>query len=145
MSSASDSSDTPGASRADWHDVPSPNDFARRLGPLQRRRNGDGWTYAMLADDGHRNGAGVVHGGALAAFLDEVVGTVVRDDVGRRHVTVQLQTVFLAPVRPGDFVEARYEIVKVTRSMAFVEAKLFVADAVVATASAVLKALPTTA
>lgn len=144
MSSSSDSSDSP-ASVADWHDAPAPNDFVLRLGRLQRRRMGDGWVYGLRAEDGHRNGAGVVHGGALAAFVDEVIGTIARDDVGRRHVTVQLQTVFLVPVRAGDFVEARCEIVKVTRSMTFVEAKVIVADAVVATASAVLKALrPTT-
>jgi uncharacterized protein (TIGR00369 family) len=141
MVSASDSSDPPGVpSVADWHDVPTPNDFVQRLGRLQRRQVGDGWAYRMLAEEGHRNGAGVVHGGALAAFVDEVIGTIARDDVGRRHVTVQLQTVFLAPVRPGDAVEAQCEIVKVTGSMTFVEARLFVADAVVATASAVLKA-----
>jgi acyl-coenzyme A thioesterase PaaI-like protein len=56
-------------------------------------------------------------------------------------VTVQLSTVFLAPVRVGDFVVAGCEIVKVTRSMTFVEARLHVADAVVATANLILKAL----
>jgi uncharacterized protein (TIGR00369 family) len=125
---------------ADWHDAPPPNDFVRRLGALMRTRDSDGWRYAMRIEDGHRNGAGVMHGGALTAFVDEVVGTIARDRLGRRHVTVQLSTNFLRPVAVGELLEARCEIVAVTRSMTFVEAKAFVADALVATASLILKA-----
>jgi len=128
-----------------WHVSPSPNDFTERFGPLQRRWSGDRWIYAMRVDDGHRNEAGLMHGGAMTALIDEVIGTFVTETVGRSHVTVQLSTTFLQPVRVGDLVEPSCEIVKVTRSMTFVEAKLHVAGSVVATASLIFKAVRMTA
>jgi uncharacterized protein (TIGR00369 family) len=127
-----------------WQEVPPSNDFVRRLGPLVRRQDGDGWRYALRVEAGHRNGAGGMHGGALAAFLDEVAGTVASDLAGRRHVTVQMAINFLRPVAAGEVLEARCAILAVTGSMTFVDAKAFVADALVATASLVLKGSRTT-
>lgn len=123
-----------------WYDAPPLNDFTRRFGPLLRRWSGDRWLYAMRVADAHRNEAGLMHGGAMTALIDEVIGTFVSETVGRPHVTVQLTTTFLQPVRVGDLVEPRGEIVKVTRSMAFVDARLHVADSIVATASLIFKA-----
>ena len=85
----------------DWHDAPPANDFVRRFGPLQRRWAGDRWAYAMRVGEGHRNGAGLMHGGAMTALIDEVVGTLVAESLGRPHVTVQLSTSFLKAVHVG--------------------------------------------
>lgn len=82
-----------------------------------------------------------MHGGAMTALIDEVIGTFVTESVGRPHVTVQISTTFLQPVRVGDLVEPQCEIVKVTRSMTFVEARLHVGGSVVATASLIFKAV----
>ena len=73
------------------------------------------------------------------ALLDEMVGTMVNEAVGRRHATVQFATVFLKPVQVGDLVEVTCSVVEATRSMTFVEAKLSVADAAVATATLIFK------
>ena len=124
-----------------WHLAPSPNGFTDRFGPLQRRWAGDRWAYALRVDDGHRNEAGLMHGGAMTALIDEVIGTFVNETVGRPHVTVQLATTFLKAVNVGDLVEASGEIVKVTGSMTFVDAKLRVGGSVVATASLIFKAI----
>lgn len=131
--------------RDTWHLSPSPNDFTERFGPLLRRWAGDRWVYAMRVDDGHRNEAGLMHGGAMTALIDEVIGTFVTEAVRRPHVTVQLATTFLQPVRVGELVEPRGEIVKVTGSMTFVEARLHVGATVVATASLIFKAVRGTA
>ncbi|WP_270933500.1 PaaI family thioesterase [Falsiroseomonas oryzae] len=125
----------------EWHVAPSPNGFTDRFGPLQRRWAGDRWLYALRVDDGHRNEAGLMHGGAMTALIDEVIGTFVTETVGRRHVTVQLATTFLKPVQVGELVEVSGEIVKVTGSMTFVEAKLRVSGSVVATATLIFKAI----
>ncbi len=125
----------------DWHVAPSRNGFTSRFGPLQQRWTGDRWTYALRVDDGHRNEAGLMHGGAMTALIDEVIGTLVTETVGRRHVTVQLATTFLKPVHVGDLVEPSCEIIKVTASMTFVEAKLRVDGSVVAAASLIFKAV----
>ncbi len=125
----------------DWRDAPPANDFFRRLGPLQRKWTNGRWSYALRVEDWHRNGAGFMHGGAMTALIDEVAGTIVSDAVGRRHVTLQLSTAFLKPVEVGDLVETSCEIVRVTHSMTFAEARLRVADDVVATASLIFKAV----
>lgn len=125
---------------AAWRPAPQPNDLFARIGPLLRRRRGDGWAYALRVETAHRNGSGLMHGGAMTALIDEVVGTVVADAVGRPHVTVQMSMSFFAPVRVGDLVEVDCAIVRRTRSMAFVEARLRVGAEAVATASLVFKA-----
>jgi uncharacterized protein (TIGR00369 family) len=142
MSSQSSPHDSPiSPSGDDWHDAPPPNAFVEHLGTIRRRWNGNGWTYGLLVEERHRNGAGVMHGGAMSALIDEVIGTVARDEVGRQHVTVQFSMTFLRPVHVGDFLELACEIVKVTRSMSFVESRLLVAGDAAATASLVLKAV----
>ena len=123
-----------------WHDVEVLSEFGRLLGPLRRRQAGGSWRYGLSVRPEHRNEAGVMHGGAMTALIDEVVGTMVNEAAGRKHVTVQFATVFLKPVQVGDFVEATCRIVEVTRSMTFVEATLSVADAAVATATLIFKA-----
>lgn len=127
-----------------WSDAPPLNDFTLRFGPLLRKRKGDLWTYAMRAGTGHRNEAGLVHGGALTAFIDEAVGNVVAEKTGRPHFTVQLSADFLQPVQMEELVELDCEIVKVTGSMTFVQARLTVRDDIVATAHMIFKAMPTT-
>lgn len=124
-----------------WQVAPSPNGFTDRFGPLQRRWADDRWHYALRVDDGHRNEAGLMHGGAMTALIDEVIGTFVNEAVGRRHVTVHLSTTFLQPVQVGDLVEVGGGVVKVTGSMTVVEAKLRVGGSIVATASLIFKAI----
>ena len=124
----------------EWHDFEAPSDFGKLLGSLRRRRTAAGWQYGLRVRAEHRNEAGFMHGGAMTALLDEVVGTMVNEEVGRRHATVQFATVFLKPVQLGDFVEVSCRVVEATPSMTFVEAKLSVAEGAVATATLIFKA-----
>ncbi|MBX6747993.1 MAG: PaaI family thioesterase, partial [Acetobacteraceae bacterium] len=55
--------------------------------------------------------------------------------------TVQLNTQFIAPVRVGDFVEGRAEVLRTTRSVLFVRGMLTVGDRTVAHADGVWKIL----
>lgn len=125
---------------AEWEAAPPVNDFVDRFGPLLRRRIDNRWAYGLRVEEWHRNEAGILHGGAMSALIDEVAGTFVNETTGRRHVTVQISTTFLQPVRVGELVEPECDIVKVTRSMSFVDVKLRVDEAVVATASLIFKA-----
>lgn len=124
-----------------WCEAPVLNEFTQHFGPLRRRSHADRHRYALRARADHTNGAGFVHGGVITAFVDEVAGTVVAEATSRPHVTVHLATSFLRPVRIGDLLELDCDIVKTTRSMAFVEARLFVADDIAATANLIFKAM----
>jgi uncharacterized protein (TIGR00369 family) len=120
--------------------------FPGLVGPYLGRREGDGegagWVYGFTAEARHLNVGGVVHGGALIAFADETLGMTLWEAADRRPVTtVQLNTHFLAPVREGDFVTLRAELLRRTRSLLFVRGLLRVADRTVASLDGVWKIL----
>lgn len=125
----------------DWEEAPAPNRFIAMFGAMQRLRAGDRCVYRLRVEERHLNEAGIMHGGAMTALIDEAAGTIISETLGRKHVTVHLATSFLKPAQLGDFVEASCDIVRATRSMSFVEAKLRVGQEVVASASLTFKAV----
>lgn len=117
--------------------------FAGLTGPLWTRKDDDAWVFGLLAEAKHANPAGIVHGGMLATLLDHTLSVLAWEANGRVPcVTVGLDVQFLAPATPGDFIEARGRIVRRTASLAFAQGTLAVADAPIATASAIIKVLP---
>ena len=119
-----------------------PEGYPALIGPFFARREGEGWRYGFLAEPRHRNMGGVVHGGILASIMDHALGKTVREAVRPlRCATIQLDLHYLAPVMPGDFVEARGEIVRKTRSVVFVRGHLTVGGRQVLSASGIWKVL----
>ena len=119
-----------------------PVGFTGLTGPLWSRPEGDGWAYGVLAEPRHANGHGIVHGGMLVTLLDNTLGLTVWHATGLRpSVTMQLNTHFLAAARPGEFLEARGEILRLANSVAFVRGTLSVGDRLVAAADGVWKVL----
>jgi len=116
--------------------------FAGLTGPLWTKRDNDAWVFGVLAEAKHANPAGIVHGGMLATLLDHALSVLAWEANGRGPcLTVGLDVQFLAPAKPGDFIEARGRIVRQTASLVFAQGTLAVADAPVATASAIIKVL----
>ena len=112
------------------------------LGPVWMKEEGDARLYGFLAEARHLNQGGVVHGGMLMAFADQALGlTSSRANGGRRQVTVQLDTHFLATVEEGAFVVAECEVVRLARSMIFMRCTLKAGERAVATSSGVWKVL----
>lgn len=119
-------------------------DFSEFIGPFLYRREGEGYRYAFEAGQRHANVNGVLHGGMLVTFADQALGSTVYEAVGRRKcATAQLNTHFLGPVKPGDFVECEAEVVRVTRSLVFMRGMLRVGDRRVLSADGVWKILGT--
>ena len=118
--------------------------FPALVGPLWSRREGALRAYGIIAEPRHTNVHGIVHGGMLMTLADTALGLNVWEEAGRQpSVTVQLDVQFLAVVRPGEFVEARAEILRRTRSVIFVRGALAVGGRSVAAASGVWKLLGT--
>jgi uncharacterized protein (TIGR00369 family) len=108
--------------------------------PLWAAREGDGWVYGIVSTDDHLNPAGVVHGGLLEALIDHALCAVAWEATGRTPcVTVQLDTHFLAPVRPGVLIEARGHVVRRTSSLVFLRGTLTVDEREVLVAQAITK------
>lgn len=124
-----------------WSPRP-PQGFTGLTGPLWSRPEGDGWAYGVLADERHANGHGIVHGGMLVTLLDNTLGLTVSRATGRRPgVTMQLNTQFLSAARPGEFLEARGEVLRLAQSVAFVRGTIHVGDRLVAAGDGVWKLL----
>jgi uncharacterized protein (TIGR00369 family) len=127
-----------------WKTVPA-EDYPALIGPFLARRDGDGgWRYGFVAEQRHLNKGGVVHGGMLMSFADDALGMTVWQSVGRRPVTtVQLNTQFVSPVRLGEFVEVRAEVLRATRTVVFVRGVVEVSGRAVVHADGVWKILGT--
>ena len=126
---------------AGWKPMPA-EDYPALIGPFLARREGSGWRYAFVAEQRHLNRGGVVHGGMLMSFADDALGATVWQSVGRKPcTTVQLSTQFVSPVRLGEFVEVRAQVLRATRTVVFVRGVLEVAGRPVVHADGVWKIL----
>jgi uncharacterized protein (TIGR00369 family) len=116
--------------------------FLGLVGPIWTRQEGDAHFYAFKAEPKHHNRRGVVHGGMLMAFADRSMGmTCWYANAQQPQATVQLDMHFVDAVQIGEFVEAKCAVVRLTRSLIFMNAELVVGARVVATAKGVWKTL----
>ncbi len=112
------------------------------VGPIYARREATAWAYGVRADVQHLNQNGNVHGGMLVTLADSALGMIVWEAVERRPcVTVQLNTQFVSAASAGEFIEARAEIVRKTRSLVFIRGQLTVGPRIVIVADGIWKIL----
>ncbi|HEX4043777.1 MAG TPA: PaaI family thioesterase [Xanthobacteraceae bacterium] len=121
-----------------WDRVQGHN-FGELVGPIWRR--GDA-LFGFVAAEKHRNHIGRIHGGMLMTFADQAMGMTGRRATGEKpHATIELNMQFMGSVEVGDFVEAHCDVVRMTRSVLFIEGKLKVGARIVAAASGIWKIL----
>ncbi len=121
---------------------PENNAFAALVGPIYRKTEDGGVWFLFDAEDKHRNPRGVVHGGMLMTFMDNLLArTIVHaiGDVGK--ATMSLSCDFVGPARPGQRIEGRGEVTRVTRSVVFARGSIAADGATVVTGSGVWKLL----
>jgi len=119
---------------------PRPADgFMALVGPLWWRGSGADQALALLVERRHLNPAGIAHGGMLASFADQVLGTLVLQEAKVPAVTIQLNNQFLSPARLGEFVVARGEVVQRTRSLIFLRLLACVAERAVLASDGIWK------
>lgn len=108
----------PGYLRLPNHALPI---FNSLVGPFWLKPDEEGIAFGFRVELRHCNPMELCHGGMLTAFADIVLTG------GCNHVarlskfltTVSLATDFIGPARIGAWVEARPEVLKVTRGMLF--------------------------
>ncbi len=126
---------------AGWRPM-RPEGYPALIGPFWYRREEGGFRYGFPAEARHLNLGGVVHGGMLMSFADDVLGMTVWEAAGRKPcTTVQLSTQFISPARAGEFVEGRAEVLRSTRSVVFVRGLVTVGDRTVIHADGIWKIL----
>ncbi len=112
--------------------------FIRDCGPFYYLRLEDGGRrYGFLAEERHTNPYGVVHGGVLITFADTIMGRTVYNAAKRQSTTISFNTEFVAGARPGQWIEGRVELTRMTRSLAFVRGEVLAGGETLLTASGV--------
>jgi len=116
--------------------------FGELVGPIWRREDGDRLRFGFVVAPKHLNRSGNLHGGMLMTLADQAMALTGRKATGnKRHATIELNIQFVDAVRLGDFVEAQAEVVRATRSLVFMQAKMFVGTRVVVTTNGIWKIL----
>jgi acyl-coenzyme A thioesterase PaaI-like protein len=113
--------------------------FTTHNGPIFHKIEGDRFWQGFHALPRHCNGAGIVHGGWLTAFVDGVLGMAVYRATQSRSVTLRLNADFVGMVRPGEWVEGTAYVTRATRALAFARAELKCGGRIVLTAEGVFK------
>jgi uncharacterized protein (TIGR00369 family) len=103
-----------------WHILPGAP-MPAGLGVVWAKRVEGLWRYGMPTGPDHGNINGVVHGGVLMAFADHALSILAWEAAKRAPcTTIQLNTHFLDPIMPGEFIELRGEVTQRTRDLVFV-------------------------
>lgn len=109
-------------------------------GPAQRVQLG------FRVESRHTNPAGICHGGMMASFCDMLLPVCAHHQspaLARRFLpTISLQVDYLAPTPLGAWVQGEAEVLRVTRTLAFLQGLVTADGTPVARASGVFKIGP---
>ena len=90
----------------------------------------------------HLNKAGITHGGYICTIIDAGAGTAAHRSSGNRScVTISLDVKFIAPSSLGDDLIGTVEIIKITKSMVFLNCKLRCKNKLISSAVGIWKIL----
>jgi uncharacterized protein (TIGR00369 family) len=118
--------------------------FGELVGPIWLLETSERTRWGFVVAPKHLNRAGNLHGGMLMTFADQSMAMTARKASGdKRHATIELNIQFIDAVRLGQFVEAHANIVRATRSVVFMEVKMFVGERLVVSANGIWKILET--
>lgn len=98
--------------------------------PILARHEARAIALAVEVREAHCNSRGLVHGGLVCALADNAMGlsaiAAARADGldPQGALTVSLSVDFVDAARPGDLLEIRPEVIRVGRTLAFVECRV---------------------
>jgi acyl-coenzyme A thioesterase 13 len=118
--------------------------FLSSLGPLYGKDEGKSLVIGLRIEEKHLNTRGVAHGGMLVTLADSAMGIVIAMSrtPPEPMVTVNLTTDFADVARAGDWVEARVDVQKIGRRLAFASCHLWVGDKRILRASGIFAHVP---
>ena len=118
--------------------------FLSSLGPLYARNEGSGVVIGLRIEEKHLNTRGVAHGGMLVTLADSAMGIVIAMSRTPPHpmVTVNLSADFADVARAGDWAEARVDVQKIGKRLAFASCQLWVGEKRILRASGIFAHVP---
>lgn len=113
--------------------------FLDRVGPFYSKGKGGGMVVGLRALEHHMNARALVHGGVLMTLADIALGYAMATSAEPpiSAVTSNLSADLAGSARLGDWIEARVDIQKIGRTLAFANAYLHVGEARIARVSGV--------
>lgn len=125
-----------------WQEIVNHTAFGDLVGPIWQREDGDKLRFGFVVAAKHLNRAGNLHGGMLMTVADQSMAmTARRATGGKPHATIELNIAFVGGVKHGEFVESYPEVIRATRSLVFMQAKMFVGTRLVVTTNGIWKIL----
>lgn len=115
--------------------------YTDMIGPFFEIPNDPQGRRGFWVQDGHINNAGIIHGGMLMSFADNLLARAVGNSGAGMAVTLHMSTDFIGPAHLGDWVEGRAEVLRTTRTMVFVEGEISTRKRLVMTAKGVFRRL----
>lgn len=115
--------------------------FEELVGPFYTRRETDGsYTTGFRPDERNLNSTGILHGGAIATFVDYSLFMIAFTAVqGRPTVTATLNIEFLRAAHTATLLKGRGDVLRTTKSLVFVRGLITSEDAPVVSFSGVIK------
>lgn len=99
--------------------------FENRAGPFfWAPREDGGHHFVLRAEPHHCNSHGVVHGGLFMTMADLAMAATSKAERDDAYVTVSFNCEFVAGGRQGELIETETELMRRTRSMAFVRGRI---------------------
>ncbi len=113
--------------------------FLDRTGPFYSTGKGAAMVVGLRALEHHLNARALVHGGVLMTLADIALGYTMAttEDPPLGLITSHLSADIAGSARLGDWIEARVDIQKIGRTLAFANAYLHVDEARIARVSGV--------
>jgi uncharacterized protein (TIGR00369 family) len=124
--------------------IPHLGQYLSQLGPFHWRKVDDKLIVGLRIEERHTNTRGIVHGGMLVTLADSALGIVLYQSrtPPQPIVTVSLSTDFIESARPGDWVEAHVDILRIGQRLAYANCYLQVGDRRILRASGVFALMP---
>ena len=97
--------------------------FHELVGPLYKKNEPDAFHVGMVVAQKHLNTHGIVHGGMICTLADFAMGYAASSatDPPRKLVTTTLSMDFAGNALPGDWIEARVDLYRPGKRVAFVD------------------------
>lgn len=113
--------------------------FLDRTGPFYSKGKGAGMVVGLRVLEHHMNARGLVHGGVLMTLADIALGysMATTGDPPLGLITSNLSADIAGSSKLADWIEARVDIQKIGRTLAFANAYLYVGEARIARVSGV--------
>jgi len=118
----------------------APDTFPEKAGPIYFKREGEAFEFGFLVEKQHTNANGMLHGGMMMTFVDEMMGHKVWHAIDKKPcATISLNFDFTAAAKQGDWVSLNSHITRKGASVVFVRGELYVGDRIILTADGIWK------